>query len=95
MSCGILGMASDVSDFKELLTSILNSSGSTDMESTPRRKRQASQRAQELETDLSDGQLVKLLQVFEESADAADAYLSINREGVRKLWVQDRIGDLF
>jgi hypothetical protein len=59
----------------------------TGIESTPARKRIAICRAQELETDLEIEHVVVLIHIFEADVSAADAYVVLKREELRKLWV--------
>ncbi|KAF8957189.1 hypothetical protein BDZ97DRAFT_1763145 [Flammula alnicola] len=58
---------------------------------TPSRKSQAMQRAQKLETALSDRCIVGLIDLFQADVSMADAYLSLTREGVRNQWVAKHI----
>ncbi|KAF8817314.1 hypothetical protein BYT27DRAFT_7016233, partial [Phlegmacium glaucopus] len=51
------------------------------------RKAKAMQRAQELETTLSDRRLVGLIDLFRADTTMADTYLSLSRAGIRKEWV--------
>src|SRR5882762_1330577 len=73
-------------------TSIGNSRTGT--ESSPVRKRKAMDLTQELEDDLSDNDLSSLLELFETNVMAADAYVTIKREGLRKTWVQRKLAKL-
>jgi hypothetical protein len=54
----------------------------------------AMKRAQELETDLSDGCIVGLINLFQVDVAVANAYLSLSREAIRKKWVRARIRDI-
>ncbi|KAM5537002.1 hypothetical protein V8D89_009331 [Ganoderma adspersum] len=58
---------------------------------TPQRKQRAMQRAEKLETHLSIPKLVSLLNLFEKDVGAADAYLVIQGELLRKAWVDDKL----
>ncbi|KDR83281.1 hypothetical protein GALMADRAFT_152202 [Galerina marginata CBS 339.88] len=62
--------------------------------SSPARKTEAMERVQRLETALSDRCIVALIDLFQADVSAADAYLALTREGVRKVWVEDRIRHL-
>ncbi|KAF8877839.1 hypothetical protein CPB84DRAFT_1752048 [Gymnopilus junonius] len=55
---------------------------------------EAIKRVQALETDLSDRCIVALIDIFETKVEAADVYLSLTRESVRKQWVNNRIGHI-
>ena len=59
--------------------------------STPERKARAVDLAQERETDLDDDEMVSLLDVFRADVTAADTYMRIKKEGVRKKWVQKQL----
>lgn len=61
------------------------------LEPSPTRKRIAIQRAEELETELDDKHLVQLINLFEADINAADAYMVIKREGLRKAWVEGKL----
>jgi hypothetical protein len=58
---------------------------------TPERKMRAIERAQDIEADLNDEELVSLITVFETDGAAADTYLAIKRETLRKIWVQKKL----
>ena len=49
------------------------------------------ERAQELETDLDDKRLVALIGLFQTDVSAADAYLVLKRDGLRKVWVESKL----
>ena len=61
---------------------------------SPARKMKAIQRAQELEVDLNDEKLVSLIQIFQVDVNAADAYMVLKREGVRKMWIKSTLDAL-
>jgi hypothetical protein len=54
---------------------------------SPSRKTKAILRAQELEDGLDDGRLAALIRVFQADVCAADTYLVLQKEGVRKEWI--------
>lgn len=58
---------------------------------SPTRRRQAIRSAQLLEVDLSDDRLVALVDLFTKDVSAADAYMELKREGLRKTWVAKRL----
>lgn len=62
--------------------------------STPQRKAKAMQRAQELETTLSDRRLVALIDLFRSDITMADTYLSLKRDSIRKEWVHCHVKHL-
>lgn len=53
--------------------------------------KEATDRAQELERDLSDDDLAALIDVFQTEEGSAMAYLAIKIESVRKAWVKRKI----
>ncbi|KAI0706336.1 hypothetical protein C8Q76DRAFT_696628 [Earliella scabrosa] len=90
-----------LNDFNDIMRSLVateqgSSSGTAavTLPSTPHRKQLAIRRAQELETDLLDDEVVSLLTIFEKDASAADAYLVLERPGVRKAWVARKLMEL-
>jgi hypothetical protein len=58
---------------------------------SPMRKTRAITRAQELEVDLDDVKLAALIRIFQSDVNAADAYMVINRAGLRKAWIEDTL----
>jgi len=52
------------------------------------------QHLQELEDDLTDDQIVSLLDLFQKDVCEADTYNNIKHEGVCHTWVQSRIDSL-
>jgi len=74
-------------DFTEVFREVFTGKKSGVL-STPQRKSKAMQRAQELETTLSDQCIVGLVDLFRADITMADTYLSLHREGVRKQWVR-------
>lgn len=61
---------------------------------SPSRKTKAIQRAQELEDELDDVRLAELIRVFQADVNAADAYLVIKRDGLRKAWIASTLGGI-
>jgi hypothetical protein len=61
---------------------------------SPSRKTKAIQRAQELEDELDDDRLAALIRVFQADVNAADAYLVIKREGLRRAWIASTLGGI-
>jgi hypothetical protein len=61
---------------------------------TPQRKIQAANHAQEIEDELDDEELTILLNVLQEEPYAADFYLSLKRDSLRKNWVRKKIAPL-
>ena len=58
---------------------------------SPCRKTKAIIRAQELEVDLEDEKLVSLIHIFQTDVNAADAYMVLKRDRVRKIWVKSTL----
>lgn len=63
------------------------------VEATPVRKDKAIKRMEQLETDLDDMQKLDLMDLFTKDVKMADAYLSMEGEGLRKRWVERRLGE--
>jgi hypothetical protein len=63
----------------------------TNMEVSPLRKRCAIRSAQEVEVELTNRQLVALVNLFRSDVGAADTYMELKREGLRKAWVMDQL----
>jgi hypothetical protein len=61
---------------------------------SPSRKTKAIQRAQELEEGLDDDKLAALIRVFQADVNAADAYLVIKRDGLRRAWIASTLGGI-
>ena len=61
---------------------------------SPSRKTKAIQRAQELEEELDDTRLAALIRIFQSDVYAADAYMVIKRDGLRKAWIESTLGSL-
>ena len=81
-------------DFTDALRSAIGTSVAAGLESSPMRRRHAIRSAQELEIDLSDARLAALVNIFIADVNAADAYMELKREGLRKTWVADRLRHL-
>ncbi|KZT01761.1 uncharacterized protein LAESUDRAFT_763497 [Laetiporus sulphureus 93-53] len=60
-------------------------------EGSPICKTRVIERAQELETDLDDDELVDLLMIFEKDHAAADAYMVIKSDTLQKCWVEKKL----
>ena len=68
--------------------------GSRNFGSSPERKTMAIERAQDLESDLDNIHLVALIGLFQTDVSAADAYLALKRDGLRKVWVAANIAGI-
>jgi len=79
-------MNEQLEDFTKVFREVFTSKKSGVL-STPQRKSKAMQRAQELETTLSNQCIVGLVDLFRADITMADTYLFLHREGVRKQWV--------
>ena len=60
---------------------------SAEMSETQRRTRAILQ-LQARETDMSDEDLVEVIAVFEANVSAADTYLALQRDGLRRLYLK-------
>lgn len=60
-------------------------------DTSPERRQKAMARLQEIETDLDDARLVALIDLFKTNTSEADAYMSLQREGLRKKWVDKQL----
>jgi hypothetical protein len=58
---------------------------------SPLRKRHAIRSAQEVEVELTNQQLVALVNLFHSDIGAADTYMELKRKGLRKAWVMDQL----
>ena len=81
------GMKEGLVEFTEVFHDAMSGKKSG-LEASPIRKSMAMKRAQELETDLSDGCIVGLIDLFQADVALADAYLSLSCEAIRKKWVR-------
>ncbi|CDO68417.1 hypothetical protein BN946_scf184815.g64 [Trametes cinnabarina] len=58
---------------------------------TPQHKQLAIRRAQHLKDHLDDDHLVALISIFEKDGSSADAYLVLERESLRRAWVENKL----
>lgn len=86
-------ISAGLADFNETFRHSMTGS-KPGVQASPVRKGIAMQRLQELEDDLTDDQIVSLLDLFQKDVTEADTYNNIKREGVRRTWVQSRIDSL-
>jgi hypothetical protein len=61
--------------------------GTASVEVSPIRKRCAIRSAQELKVDLSDTDLTALVDLFRTDVSAADMYMELKRDSLRKVWI--------
>ncbi len=61
------------------------------MDKETQRMREAICRAQKLESWMMDDELAKLIRLFEGNSGAAGAYVLLEREGLRRAWIQDHL----
>jgi hypothetical protein len=80
-----------LSDFTTSFRTSVQRRDQPPVDPTVERKNTAMERAQDLETDLSDDQLAALLELFQSDVSTADAYMVIKREPLRKAWVQRKL----
>ena len=60
-------------------------------DTSPERRKQAMTRLQEIEIHLDDVCLVALIDLFKSDTSEADAYMSLQREALRKKWLQKQL----
>jgi hypothetical protein len=85
----LMALSDHLSDFTDAYRAgTAAEAGSREFASSPERKRMAMERVQELESDLDDTCLVALIKLFREDVSAADAYLVLKRDSLRKVWVE-------
>lgn len=89
----LLALGDQFSAFNDIYRN-RSTSRPTALELSPNRKRNAIERAEELETELDDERLVQLINIFETDVSAADAYMVIKRDGLRKAWVKAKLAPL-
>lgn len=87
-----MGLTDDFHVFTSAMTTLLQPSTSSGLDATPKRKSRAMDRAQMLETWLDHPSLIRLLRVLETDSNAADAYLTLKNDSLRRAWVKDRLG---
>ena len=90
----MVGLQERMDDFTDAFRSATSGQASMAPESSPVRRRRAIRKAQELENDLDDADLVVLVNLFIADVSAADGYMELQREGLRKAWVAQRLGQL-
>ena len=83
-----------MNDFTKAFIASYSTSESSTAPTTPQRKIQAANYAQEIEDELDDDELTSLLNVLQEEPHAADFYLSLKRDNLRKNWVKRKIAPL-
>jgi hypothetical protein len=62
-------------------------------DTSPERRAKAMDVLQEMETYLDDDRLVAFIDLFRADTAAADAYLAIKRDGLRRRWVEKQLMD--
>jgi len=81
-------------NFTDAFWSATGTSVAAGLESSPMCRHRAIHSAHELEINLSDVRLAALINIFIADVNAADAYMELKREGLRKTWVADRLRHL-
>jgi len=61
------------------------------IDATPKRKKAAMTRIQELDDDLNDEELLSIIDLFQTDVSAADTYMTLKRDGLRKAWVRSKL----
>jgi hypothetical protein len=70
---------------------VATGTASTGVEASPIRKCCAIHSAQELEVDLSDTDLAALVDLFCTDVSAADTYIELKQDGLRKVWITNQL----
>ncbi|KAK0493980.1 hypothetical protein EDD18DRAFT_1355920 [Armillaria luteobubalina] len=87
----IKSVTASMDSFEQSIKEALAPTGRALLEATPHCTQKAMKRAQDLEDWLSTSQMVSLMTIFEKDSWAADAYVVLEREDVRKAWVQRKL----
>jgi len=74
--------------FRDGIESMANPRG---IDATPKRKKAAMARAQDLEEDLEDEQMLSIIDLFQTDVSAADAYMTLKRDGLQKAWIRSKL----
>ncbi|KAH9052227.1 hypothetical protein EDB87DRAFT_1692702 [Lactarius vividus] len=91
-SAGALhGISSGLVEFNSIFHDGLESMADPGFDATPKRKKAAMTHVQELEDDLEGEQLLSIIDLFQVDVSAADTYMTLKREGLRKAWVHSKI----
>jgi tellurite resistance protein len=93
-AAAMVGLQERMDDFTDAFRSATSGQASMAPESSPVRRRRAIRKAQELENDLDDADLVVLVNLFIADVSAADGYMELQHEGLQKAWVAQRLGQL-
>lgn len=90
-----VGLLSDqLASFKDaFVDSFPSSQSSHTLPATPHRKRDAIRRAQVMEKGLGVPRLVSLIKIFQNDVSAADTYLILEEDELRKEWVNETLSD--
>jgi hypothetical protein len=60
-------------------------------DTSPERRRKAMTRLQAIETHLDDERLIALIDLFKTETAEADTYMSLQRDALRKKWLQKQL----
>jgi hypothetical protein len=60
-------------------------------DTSPERRQKAMARLQEVETHLDDERLIALIDLFKAETIEADTYMSLQRDALRKKWLQKQL----
>jgi hypothetical protein len=88
---GVAALNARLEDFTDAFREATGTSAAVTEAASPTRRRLAIRSAQVLEVDLSDEQLVALVDLFTKDVSAADAYMELKRDGLRRAWVAKRL----
>jgi hypothetical protein len=70
---------------------VATGTASTGVEVSPVRKHRAIRSVQELEVDLSDTDLAALVNLFCTDVSAADTYMELKQDSLRKVWITNQL----
>ncbi|KAJ6477708.1 hypothetical protein C8R45DRAFT_833535 [Mycena sanguinolenta] len=87
------GISEQMGDFNEIMRVAFGpTGGGAELPPTPIRLKNASKRAQKLETWMGKGDLLSLIDVLESSTKAVDAYDTLEDDELRVMWVKRKVG---
>jgi hypothetical protein len=86
-------MGEHVDKFTEAFC-VATGTASTGVEVSPICKHRAIRSAQELEVDLSDTDLATLVDLFHTDVSAADTYIELKQDSLRKVWITNQLSGM-
>jgi hypothetical protein len=85
-----IAMGEHMDNFTEAFC-VATGTASTGVEVSPIRKCRAIHSAQELKVDLSDTDLATLVDLFCTDVRAADTYMELKQDSLRKVWIANQL----